>query len=101
MAQEAVEPDFSVGDLLQEIRHRLDLPPGEVGAEGVYTTRELRKLTGKGQHVIYKLLHRLNDEGLLEQTTKVINPLGRAASHPVSAYRLKMGDLGEEIDGTT
>lgn len=92
-------PDFTMEDLLTEIRRKRNLDKWILNGEvadivpgGIYTTRELSERVGISVEKVREMLRDLHEEGRLETTHKMIPCLGLTKEMKVSAYRLKGGE---------
>lgn len=87
---EAIEPEFTTGDLVSEIEARFGISAEEkISPESLYTTRELEEIFCKSKDEIYAMLHRLKEDGLLDDTQrKTVITLGNR-TNSVPAYRFK------------
>lgn len=101
-----VEPDFTVVDLLGDIRRRHEIEVGRAGAaepdkDGIYTTKELSKRLEMSVDRVREELHWYDEQDRLQQVKKSIKVLGSRRTMKVDAYRLlpppdEQQDQGQE-----
>jgi hypothetical protein len=96
MAEEAIEPDFSMSDLIQELEKVF----GEAGVDTddeYFTSSELCEIFNESQYRIRKALKRLDRSGMLVVGTKSIRCLGGMKKTTVPAYKIKIGE-GKNVE---
>jgi hypothetical protein len=82
------EPDFTMGDLLQELRETFGEGKGKRDETGLYSCKELADFYDVTRRRMRKELNRLKKEGRLDDTQRKLIP-GLGLTHAsVPAYRL-------------
>ena len=65
------DPDFTMSDLLQELREEFGVDErGTQDEEGLYTSGELAEFLGETVRVVRKRLRELKEEGRLDDTVR-------------------------------
>lgn len=82
--------DMSGDPLVKQLRERLGT------TEEGYRTAELAELLGESKWRVRKLLHQLDDEGLLQVTWKKVKALDRTV-RSVRAYKLRSNLLETQL----
>lgn len=91
------EPDFTMGDLLQQLADEFGYAVNDEDRSDAYTSTELSNLLGISNYRVVKKLKEMYKEGMVETVTKVVICFGSGRELPVNAYRLKRGeDDGED-----
>lgn len=90
-------PEFTMGDLLQELADRFGSPArADKSYEDIYTTREIATMFRVSRSKALKVIKEMYEEGRLEITRKKIERFGGGESD-VQAYKLKI-TKGEDND---
>ena len=91
------EPDFTMGDLLQQLAGEFGYSVDNQNSEDSYTSTELSEMLGISNYRVMKKLKEMYRDGKIETVTKIITCFGSGRDLPVNAYRLKRGeDDGED-----